>query len=1524
MKQAYPKLRWLAFLLWIFSISVAQAQSGPFGNEWIVPGQQYYKVQVAQNGIYRLDYQYLQQAGISGVSPDRLQLWRRGKEVAIYVGGNQTALDATTYIEFFGQKNDAALDRGMYRLAADQPQPLYSMFTDTAAYFLTWSNAATGKRMAQSNPAASAPHPHRLNRAYQAYTNAFNVISDEDNIYHPWAEEGEGFLSADQALFFTQNGSSTPTVIKLNVRADSVWSVSTDATRMLLDIQLVGSSMGQHISEVSVVAPGGTRVLGTINFSNFGSGRGMFPLLPSDRTGSRIQLSITQKGSGLRAAWGDRCRVAFTRIIHPQTNRWLSKRRQVYFSNDSSLTGPAYFQLDSIPATVRGFDITDAYNVQRVEGNEGPSASQRGFGFASATDGRTRNLLLFDISQPLQPRPAKRVRFRSISPGAHNFLIVSHPVLMKPVGSVANPVRAYADYRASSQGGRWDTLVVTSQQLYDQFHYGEMSALAVRQFAQFMLTGSNRPQSLLLLGKGIGVSENNCGFIRTSPNTFGCNSANPVRNLVPASTRGISDAFFTANWQTNDFVARMNTGRLSTQTPTQVLNYLNKLKEHEALGYEPWRRNVLHMSGGRGAEEDGVFTSYVNTYAAYVQKPPFSGKVVKTYRRSDYPGTAPGDTPPLNLAADFNAGLSFISYFGHGGPHNLMWNIANINDATTGFANKGKYPVWYISGCSAGNSFRGPTSFGGEDYLLADSKGLIGFLSDSDLGFETDLHVMHTEMAKLLFSDAMWYGRPVAEVQREVTRRLQGNSPRPTARTAMLMNTIWQGDPELKLFSPDKPDFQTADNQLQVSPSLVPITARTFELKVGVSNPGRSTKGTLEIRVTRTYTSRPNEILLFSVPQARRDTTYTLTITNPTTGSSIAGLNTFTVELDPANKIDELDETNNRATLEYSFLTGGVTALSPPEFGIIGTTVVRLVGQSNVITTTAREYDMEVDTVQTFNSPLIQKTKLSAVMVPEWQVTLPTVGRDSVVWYWRLRLHAAQGDESPEWATSSFRVINGRSGGWSQSHPGQFRRDELSGIQVAVPGGQWSFNNNGQEATITSTRIGPAREWQSLFHTIRTTTSNSYTLRLIGIDESGNEVVLNPNITNRTESLSSVSAEKYPYLQLQAVLRTNGGGATPQLEQWLVTYQGVPEGVVRRDVVLATSPTAYDAATFAQQAQTGTITVPVSFQNVSDFDFTDPLVASILIRDNANRTVEKKVEFKGNPLLAHTQRTYEVKLNIIGLGGTLTGQVVMNPRVQPELYYFNNELALPPFELNSRDTPPTLDVAFDGRHLLNGDIVSPTPIITLQLRDVDKLRPMRDASSFIVAITRPLSTTSEPVDLNAAGITFVADSAQGTARLEYQPGKSTPLPDGVYTLEVQGRDGSGNLAGSEPYRITFEVISNSTITNVFPYPNPVTSKTKFVFTLTGSTLPRDMKIQIVTLTGRVVKEIMMADLGPLRIGNNMTEYAWDGTDTYGDRLANGTYLYRVILDDPEGKFKQRTTAGDKAFKKDWGKLVLLR
>jgi flagellar hook assembly protein FlgD len=123
--------------------------------------------------------------------------------------------------------------------------------------------------------------------------------------------------------------------------------------------------------------------------------------------------------------------------------------------------------------------------------------------------------------------------------------------------------------------------------------------------------------------------------------------------------------------------------------------------------------------------------------------------------------------------------------------------------------------------------------------------------------------------------------------------------------------------------------------------------------------------------------------------------------------------------------------------------------------------------------------------------------------------------------------------------------------------------------------------------------------------------------------------------------------------------------------------------------------------------------------------------------------------------------------------------------------------------------------------------------------------------------------------------------------------------------------------------VSFEVVTASSITHFYPYPNPFSTQTRFVFTLTGTEIPEKIKIQIMTISGRIVREINQDEIGPIKIGHNITQFAWDGTDEYGDLLANGVYFYRVMMES-NNRFDRRQTKGDGAFKNGFGKLYILR
>ncbi len=135
---------------------------------------------------------------------------------------------------------------------------------------------------------------------------------------------------------------------------------------------------------------------------------------------------------------------------------------------------------------------------------------------------------------------------------------------------------------------------------------------------------------------------------------------------------------------------------------------------------------------------------------------------------------------------------------------------------------------------------------------------------------------------------------------------------------------------------------------------------------------------------------------------------------------------------------------------------------------------------------------------------------------------------------------------------------------------------------------------------------------------------------------------------------------------------------------------------------------------------------------------------------------------------------------------------------------------------------------------------------------------------------------------------------------------------------------SNNESGKNDYVIDFRVVTASTITRILNYPNPFSSSTRFVFELTGSEIPDELRIDIFTISGKLVRTIFLEELGPIRIGKNITEFAWDGTDMYGDKLATGTYFYTVKAKINGKDIDLLNTKADKYFEKEVGKMYILR
>jgi hypothetical protein len=282
---------------------------------------------------------------------------------------------------------------------------------------------------------------------------------------------------------------------------------------------------------------------------------------------------------------------------------------------------------------------------------------------------------------------------------------------------------------------------------------------------------------------------------------------------------------------------------------------------------------------------------------------------------------------------------------------------------------------------------------------------------------------------------------------------------------------------------------------------------------------------------------------------------------------------------------------------------------------------------------------------------------------------------------------------------------------------------------------------------------------------------------------------------------------------------------------------------------------------------------------------------------------------------------FEYKRPTTGLQGSFGLQISVNPDFrQPEKTLVNNSYLLN-FFITKDIVRPVLEVTFDGRHILNGDIVSANPVVVIQSKDENQFLWQKDTSTFDLYIKRPGSTNFDLVKMGTEALFFPATDRSNFARVEYRP---ADLASGLYTLRVQSRDAKQNNAGIQNYEIEFNVVREQSITHFYPYPNPFTSSMRFVFTLTGTQVPDDIRVKIMTTEGRVVREVSKAELGDIHVGNNITQWSWDGTDQYGDKLGNGTYFYKVTVKNAGEDVKLRATKGDDAFKDQVGVIYLLR
>ncbi len=996
-----------------------------YGNEWINFGLPYFKLKIAEDGLYRVTAAELEAQGFQTnvVSAERLKLYHNGQEIAILMSSSAGNLN---YFEFYGKKNDGQLDTELYVNSDAQPHSLHSLFADTSTYFLTYElTGETGKRMAFStdndNDGLTAEAYHFKNDlVLQSNSYAAGLQFGIDNKFSlSQYDYGEGWTGSA-----ISKGSSQDFEFLLSNTVRS-------GPNPTLEMVLIGQNSLQHVVDIQVGPDtDNLRTVSSETFSNRNSHRFTLDLEWSDISADD-ELVVRANVVGL-AGVADRVSISFVNLAYPQSLS-LNSGETNNFHLEPRAGNRSYLSISSnAPSDPRFFDITEPSEPIRLNSNALTSSID------VVVNGASTSREILAITSPKSVPSLSAYSFREIDLTNANYLIISHPELRKPSSTSDNdPVQSYADYRSSVAGGEWSVEIANIEDIYDQFFYGVPSPLAIRRLARWGYEIGQLEQ-VFLVGKGTTVNFN---YYR---------NRNVVHFLPTYGLPG-SDLLFTTGFDDDPLAPSIGIGRITARQPDDVQAYLDKVEESESVPFDAlWKKNILQLTGGQNPTELNLFQSYAEGFSQ-IARGDFLGAQAQSVSKET---TATVEF--INIREEVDNGLGMITFFGHSGSA-----VTDIEvDQPSVYENKGRYPAMFlVNGCNAGEIFATGTSFG-EPWILTRDRGSTGFIAHADFALSSGLRTYTDLFYTISFSDSETYGSPIGDIMVEVAKRYF-DSQTSTLAQSQVYQMVLQGDPATKMFAAPNPDFAISDADITASAIVgdkILASQDSFRIEFVVENYGKSTADSLAVKVTHTLPNG-NEVAydhLFP-GTAYRDTLEIFIANNQ--GTSLEGTNTIDITLDPLDSIAELSTSNNQATIDVFVSSGSTLHLSPLNHGLESSEEVRFIWQVVGKGNNEGTFDFEVDTTTDFTSPFLMSSVETGDLIAERNLNLSTLS-DSTVVYWRTRLSEPERLEDTLWNTSDFTLIRNTSTGWAQYQPSQFLEGTTTGINYQAALDEWVFQQN--------------------------------------------------------------------------------------------------------------------------------------------------------------------------------------------------------------------------------------------------------------------------------------------------------------------------------------------------------------------------------------------------------------------------------------------------------------------------------
>ncbi len=1567
-------------------------QQDSTGN-WIDYANNYVKLTITNNGIYKIGYQDLINFGLTpaAIDPSTIKIYCKGQQIPLYISSGQPGtFSSNDYIEFWATKNYGSPDyRTIVPVGTDYLNYM-DRYTDTTFVWLTWGGNP-GDRISissLSNPSITDTLTSYLNKShFENDVRLWYYDSIVPRVQLPFWQENKvwTWIVLHTGNVFSLPFNASDIVPNTNVKT-YVRLISNGA-----DIQQNAHKIGVGLNTTTVQDTIIFNYKQTVNFNSTFSSANL------------VQGSNNLRVSGLQT------QGTFQQVLLD----WIDIE---YYRNLNSINDSLYFQFpDSLQTKVRVIKITNINlsNSQYVLYKVKPDtvkfqnfvingSTNKYLTFIDTVSGGDAYILLSNqyIRTPGFKEKKKFTNLRAGNLGADD-IIISNKQLMQSATS-------YNQFIQNSYNVR--TALIFINDIYDEFSYGYPEPESIRKF--LLYANENwvppSPSYLTLIGDA---------------NYDYKNLWNPVpavrkQNLVPSYGYPVSDTWYSM-WDTTQLdIPQMFTGRIPAANDAQVYYYLNKYASYLSRPYDNWNKTFLFFSGGDPATPGQIDqlkneNSYI--FDNYVKPKPIGGTGFHFYKTSN-PSTNFGPYSQATIQNAINNGGLFISYIGHSGTQTWDNGITDIETLKNSFSDR--YPLITDFGCSTGKFAEPDVTCFGELFLTGSTNGqAIGYLSNSSWGYLSTALTYPTYFYKQLLQDSV---SNISKAHLLAKIEQFTNNGYNDANVVFSYENVLLGDPLVNLKLPAKPNLEISSSDI-VSLNNNPSDQDDYlPVKIYYHNYGIVPDDSVQIIVKDLYNNSIISEQYFEVPIPLLNDSLVVNIPI----KNKIGVHSLTVVIDSANTIDEIYKNDNQASADFTVYSITLRGLfGSQNYNVYNGTLSLLNPTYGGFDTTNSKFLFQVDTTRNFTSPVQYENNLglftSSISVPD---LLP-----SVRYWWRAKISAAQSWSMPASFTNiypayswyidnpvdSLSDINysntyyntsdkawelstqndelkissaGNSDGsfasiqynLSESFPTTYfwgigtaridtatlrpydirtfvypnppSGDSLLSYLQSLPTGtvlamticddgaqsvlgfssgtpvrneikNWGsiyidsvkyreswciiakkgatpgtvpevYKKQFQGIAIIDTNIiaksdsgavsFPVINYSSKWDSIRVATNlpsgSSISIMPVGITQNNVQDTLSAiNFSNGFASLSNIDASKYHKIQLLAKLKANSAKESPRINSIAVKYSLTPELGTNYQLVHVDS----DSLVIGQN-----IKLNFSIMNVGEAEADSFKVkVEVVHSDNSKEEIMNAT----TNLAVGGKKDFNLDYKADIFTGQNSFLITIDPDNKIVELFKDNNIYSVPFYVKTDSTRPSVNLTFDGREIVDNDFVSSHPKIKIKLNDLSLL-PVTDTA----AVSIELDNVPVYYFGNSSVLTYKFNSANPKMVVEYSP----QLNDGNHSLKISAMN-SLSIKSTDINK-EFVVSSDPKILDLYNYPNPFSNDTYFTFKLTQ--IPNEIKIKIYTVAGRLIKEFI---LHSNRLNYDFNRIYWDGRDADGDLVANGVYLYKVIMS-TEGKVQSLT------------------